>query len=67
MIIEVTTYNTKVPMFINTDKIIKFYKSKAESACTYIEYENGQACSMLTIEEDPKWLQQKINVKDAWF
>lgn len=62
MIIEVTIYNTKAPMFINTDKIIKFYKPSAESRCTYIHFDYDEDGSVvMPIEEEPQWLAQKIN------
>lgn len=61
MIIEVTIYNTKAPMFINTDKIIKFYKP-SESRCTYIHFDPDEDGSVvMSIEEEPQWLAQKIN------
>lgn len=68
MIIQVTAYNTKVPVFINTDKIIKFYNyvdktGKDARNCTVIDYEAGDDIRMLTIEEDPHWLQDAINAQ----
>lgn len=58
MIIEVTTYNTKIPTFINTDKITMFYKHSAESRFTYIHFDTDP---VMSVEEEPQWLAQKIN------
>lgn len=67
MIIEVTVTNTKKPMWINTDKIIKFYElTERGETVTVIDYDMGNHTGMLTIVEEAKWLKQMINVKDPW-
>ena len=67
MIIEVT--NNGKSVWLNTDKIIKFYtyKNGSNPTVTIVDYEAGDDVQMLTIAEEAKWLQQKINAKYSVF
>ena len=67
MIIQVTKDNTKVPVWINSDRIVKFYvykdKESFKPPVTIIDYEAEDEIRMLTITEDPHWLQDAINAQ----
>ena len=63
MIIDVTIENGKT-VWLNTDKIILFYRYESDPnnpSVTIIDYETGDGIQLLTIVEEAKWLQQRIN------
>lgn len=70
MIIEVTMENNGKSLWLNTDKIIKFYTHKSDPnnpTVTIIDYEAGNDVQMLTIAEEAMWLQDMINAKYSVF